>query len=130
MKIKIILPFEILLEKSDITRLNVETTEGSIGFLPNRLDCIAFLVPGIIVYQAIGEKERYVATHQGILVKEGSLISISVRNGIMGDDLVRLQDIANKEFAKRESEEEGFTSTLRKLESIFLHRVIEEAHRG
>jgi len=130
MILKVVLPFEILLEKKGVTRLVVETTRGSMGFLPLRLDCVAFLVPGIIVYEAEGEIESYVAADQGILVKTGELATVSIRHGILGTDLGELQKKAKEGFLKRESSEQEIIRTFGKLESTLLHKVIEEVHRG
>jgi F-type H+-transporting ATPase subunit epsilon len=127
--LKVVLPFEILLEQKGVTRLVVETTHGSIGVLPLRLDCVAFLVPGIVVYEVDGE-ERYVAVAEGILVKTGSLLTLSVRHGITGVDVKELQNRARESFLKREKGEKETIKTLKKLESVIFHRAIEEVHRG
>lgn len=130
MDLKIVLPFEILLEKKDVTRLVVETTQGSQGFLPLRLDCVAFLVPSIMSYQAKGEEEKYVALDVGILVKAGQNVTLSVRNGILGTDVEKLHVLAKEGFLKRASSEKEVIKMLQKLESVFLKGVMEEVHRG
>jgi ATP synthase, Delta/Epsilon chain, beta-sandwich domain len=42
-----------------VTRIVAETHEGSLGLLPHRLDCVAALVPGILVYETEAEGEVY-----------------------------------------------------------------------
>ena len=46
MKLKILLPFQILIEKAGVLRVVAETHGGSFGLLPHRLDCVAALAPG------------------------------------------------------------------------------------
>jgi len=47
MHLKVLLPFQIFAEKTDVSRIVAETREGSFGLLPHRLDCVAALAPGI-----------------------------------------------------------------------------------
>ncbi|MEO8053103.1 MAG: F0F1 ATP synthase subunit epsilon, partial [Acidobacteriota bacterium] len=49
--LKILLPFQIFAEKSGVSRIVAETSEGSFGLLPHRLDCVAALTPGILIYE-------------------------------------------------------------------------------
>ena len=51
MTLKILLPFQILEERSRVSRIVAETPSGSFGLLPHRLDCVAALVPGILTFQ-------------------------------------------------------------------------------
>lgn len=48
MRLKILLPFGIFMEKQDIKRIVLETRQGAFGLLPNRLDCTGALAPGIL----------------------------------------------------------------------------------
>jgi len=128
MFLRVVLPFEILLEKENVVRLVAETTKGSMGFLPLRLDCVALLVPGILTYEAKGEEEKYVAIDEGVLVKAGSLVTVTVRHGSAGAALGQMRKEAEEEFVKREEKEKQTGQTLKKMESSFLRRFIEELH--
>ena len=55
MNLKILLPFQVFAEQTGVTRIVAETREGSFGLLPHRRDCIAALVPGILIYQTDGD---------------------------------------------------------------------------
>jgi F-type H+/Na+-transporting ATPase subunit beta len=50
-------PFRIFAEKTGVSRIVAETSAGSFGFLPHRLDCVAALAPGILIYQVGAEGE-------------------------------------------------------------------------
>jgi F-type H+-transporting ATPase subunit epsilon len=92
--LKILLPYRVFAEKQSVTRMVVETRNGSFGLLPHRLDCAATLSPGILVYQTPEEGEAYVAVDEGVLVKTGAKVVISVRNAVGGRNLGKLRAAA------------------------------------
>ena len=51
MNLKILLPFQVFDEIKNVRSIVIETSEGSYGLLPQRLDCVAALVPGIFTYE-------------------------------------------------------------------------------
>jgi F-type H+-transporting ATPase subunit epsilon len=51
MNLKFLLPFQVFAEKTGVSRIVAETREGSFGLLPHRLDCVAALAPGILIYE-------------------------------------------------------------------------------
>jgi len=65
MSLKVLLPFQIFAEKTGVARIVAETREGSFGLLPQRLDCVAALVPGILTYEIESEGEVYLAVDEG-----------------------------------------------------------------
>ena len=87
MNLKVLLPFRIFDEKTGVARIVAETREGSFGLLPHRRDCAAALAPGILIYETETEGEVYVAVDEGVLVKTGLDVLVSVRNAIGGTDL-------------------------------------------
>ena len=98
MNLKVLLPFQIFAEKTGVSSIVAETREGSFGLLPHRLDCVAAIVPGILIYKNEAEGEVYVAVDEGILIKTGMDVLISVRNAIAGTDLGLLHEAVEKEF--------------------------------
>jgi len=128
MTLKILLPFQIFTEKTGITRIVAETRAGSYGFLPQRLDCVAPLVPGILIYENEEEGEVYVAVDEGVLVKVGLNVSVSVRNAIGGTDLRQLHEAVEKEFLDLNEREQNVRSVLAKIESGFIRRFAEFQH--
>ncbi len=122
MTLKILLPFQIFAEKTGISRIVAETRAGSYGFLPQRLDCVAPLVPGILIYENEEEGEVYVAVDEGVLVKVGPNVSVSVRNAIGGTDLRQLHESVEKEFLDLNEREQNVRSVLAKIESGFIRR--------
>jgi F-type H+-transporting ATPase subunit epsilon len=128
MNLKVLLPFQVFAEKTGVTRIIAETLEGSFGLLPHRLDCVAALVPGILIYEDEAEGEVYVAVDQGVLVKTGLDVLVSVRNAIAGTDLRRLREAVEWEFLRLDEREQRVRSVLAKMESGFIRRLAEFHH--
>ncbi len=82
MNLKILLPFQIFAEKTEVLRIVAETREGSFGILPHRLDCVAALAPGILIYKTNQDGTVYLAVDEGVLVKAGQDVLVSVRQAI------------------------------------------------
>ena len=73
--------------------------------MPHRLDCAAALAPGILTYETEAEDEVYLAVDQGVLVKAGMDVLISVRNAIGGTDLDKLHEAVKQEFLDVDEQE-------------------------
>jgi F-type H+-transporting ATPase subunit epsilon len=128
MHLKILLPFGIFAEKSGVSRIVAETREGSFGLLPHRLDCVAALAPGILTYEIEGEGEVYAAVDEGVLVKTGLDVLVSVRNAIGGTDLGQLHALVEKEFLNLDEREQSVRSLMARMESDFISRLAEFQH--
>lgn len=128
MHLKILLPFGIFVEKTEVSRIVAETSEGSFGFLPHRLDCVASLVPGILIFETQAEGEVYIAVDAGVMIKTGLDVLVSVRNAITGKDLGQLRQAVEREFLSVNEQEQNVRSALTKLESGFIRRLAEFHH--
>jgi F-type H+-transporting ATPase subunit epsilon len=102
MHLKVLLPFGIFAEKTGVSRIVAETHQGSFGLLPHRLDCVAALVPGILIYETEVEGEVYVAVDEGVVVK--------------------------REFMHLNEREQSVRSVIAKMESGFIRRLAEFHH--
>jgi F-type H+-transporting ATPase subunit epsilon len=123
MTLRILLPFQVFADKTDVSRIVAETREGSFGLLPHRLDCAAALTPGILVYETRFAGETYVAVDEGVLVKTGPNVLISVRNAIGGGDLSELRDAVEEEFLTLDESEQDLRSVLGKMEGDLIRRM-------
>jgi F-type H+-transporting ATPase subunit epsilon len=104
MHLKVLLPFGVFAEHDDVARIVVETRAGSCGLLPRRLDCVAALVPGILIYQCQAQPEVYVA--------------------VDGTDLGQLRAAMAREFLELDAQERGLRSSLAKIESGLISRLV------
>ena len=122
MNLKIILPYQIFAKKAGVSRIVAETRNGSIGLLPHRRDGVAAIAPGILIYETEAEGEVYVAVDEGVLVKTGLDVLVSVRHAIGGVDLDQLRDSVEKEFLTLSEQERSLRSVIAKMETGFLRR--------
>ncbi len=104
------------------------TLQGSFGLLPHRLDCAAALAPGILIYETEAEGEVYLAVDQGVLVKAGTDVLVSVRDAIGGTDLDQLHEAVKKKYLDVDEEEKTVRSVLAKMEGGFIRRFMEFQH--
>jgi F-type H+-transporting ATPase subunit epsilon len=118
MHLKILLPFRVFADIKNVKRIVMETSEGSFGILPQRLDCVAALVPGIFMYETDGEE--YVAIDEGVMIKAGEEIFVSVRNAIRGDSLDALRQSVETAFMQMNESEKEIRSSMAKMESGFI----------
>jgi F-type H+-transporting ATPase subunit epsilon len=125
MKLKIFLPSQVYAEKDEVMRLVVETSQGSYGILPHRLDCVAVLIPGILTFETQGEGVAYAALDVGVLVKIGADVQISVRRAVFGAELGRLRETVQREYSVLDQTEREVRQVSEKLENGFLRRVVE-----
>ena len=123
MDLKILLPFQIFADKASVSRIVAETHDGSFGLLPHRLDCVAALAPGILTYQTAADGEVFVAVDEGVLVKAGAQVLVSVRRAIGGKDLGQLRQAVEREFLTLDAHEQSIRSTIAKLETDLLRRM-------
>lgn len=123
MELHILLPFKVFLKISGVRRIVVDTNAGSYGFLPHRLDCVAALVPGILIFETKEGEEHYVAMDEGILTKKDEYVEISVRNAIAGANLGKLRDAVESEFVNLSEKERDVRKAVTKLESEFMQGI-------
>ena len=128
MHLKILLPFEIFADETGVLRMVAETRGGSFGILPRRLDCVAALAPGILTFETAAQGEVFVAVDEGILVKTGADVLVSVRRAIIGADLAQLRQAVEQEFLTLNEHEQNVRSVMAKLETGFLRRFASLQH--
>ncbi len=121
MSLKILLPFRVFAEIKNVTRIVAETSGGSFGFLPQRLDCVAAIVPGIFEYETGDKGVKYLALDEGVMIKAGLEVMVSVRNAVSGVDLGKLHESVDKEFKKLDETQKSNRAITTKLESELIY---------
>ncbi|MEO6608220.1 MAG: F0F1 ATP synthase subunit epsilon [Aestuariivirga sp.] len=123
MNLKILLPFQVFAEKTGVSRIVVQTQEGSYGLLPHRLDCVAALVPGVLIYESDADGEVFLAVDQGVLVKTGTDVLVSVRRALHGANLAQLRETVDREFLTLDAQEKSVRSVVAKMEGDLVRRM-------
>lgn len=127
MHLRVLLPFDVLVDVAEVLRVVVDTAAGSFGLLPHRRDCVAALVPGILIYEAAAG-EVFVAVDEGVLVKCGPEVLVSVRRAIAGTDLGLLRRRVEEEFLRLDATELGLRSVMDRVEARFMRRLASFDH--
>jgi F-type H+-transporting ATPase subunit epsilon len=128
MHLKILLPFGIFAEKSGVLRIVAETHDGSFGLLPHRLDCVAGIAPGILTYETKEDGTVFIAVDEGVLVKAGADVLVSVRQAVGGTDLSQLHDAVKRRFLTIDQEERNVRHAVAKMQSGLMGRLAEFQH--
>jgi len=136
MHLRVLLPFGLFADQPSVTAIVAESLEGSFGLLPRRLDCVAALVPGILSYRTRdkggasvdGESESFIAVDEGVLVKTGTEVRVTVRRALAGDDLAGLRAAVEREFRVHDEEAQEARAVMARLEMGFLRRFVGFQH--
>lgn len=130
MNLHISVPSSVVLDVGGIRRIVAESRHGFFGILPGRLDCVACLVAGVLVYETEDRQEHYVALDEGMLVKTGFDVEVSVHNATVAHELGTVLKIVTEEFETSSELEKQIRTSLAKLESNFVRRLMEFRHHG
>lgn len=128
MHLKILLPFGIFADQPGVSRIVAETRDGSFGLLPRRRDCVAALEAGILMYETKAGGEVFVAIDEGILVKAGRDVLVSVRQALGGTDLGQLRETVERDYLSVDEDAQSVRSAMARLESGFLRRFATFQH--
>ncbi len=120
MKLTVNVPDRVLYQGSDIVRIIAESPYGTYGLLSHRLDMVCPLVTGILVFECADHAERYIALEEGVLVKAGLDVTVSVRSAVIGDDLAKMRELVETEFSQLSESEENVKGILAKIEDDFV----------
>jgi F-type H+-transporting ATPase subunit epsilon len=124
MRLKILLPTKILIDE-DVVKVIAEAENGSFCLLPLHIDFVAALIPGLLSFTSIDEKEEFLALDEGILIKRGDEVLVSTRNAILGPDLGKLRKMIIKQQRELEEHEIMIQTALARLEADLVRRFIE-----
>ncbi|WP_213953415.1 F0F1 ATP synthase subunit epsilon [Variovorax sp. dw_954] len=122
MRLKVLLPFQVFADEDGVSRIVAESLGGSFGLLPHRLDCVAALVPGILIYETPAHGEVCLAVDEGILVKTGANVLVSVRRALRGAGLAQLREAVAQQFLQEDAQARSLRSAMAAVESGFLRR--------
>ena len=128
MLLKVLVPSKVVSRIPGVTRLVAESPEGSFGILEHRLDCVVALVPGILEYGTENGGTAYFAVDEGILIKTGGEVLVSVRRAIGGAELAPLHEAVEREFTALDSRDRDVRVAIAKLESSLVFRLSEFRH--
>lgn len=129
LELQVVLPTRVFMRVEDIAHMSIDTTSGSVGFLPRRLDCVCPVIPGILAYtRKSNADEEYIAVDTGILIKTGNKVSVSVHHAVASSDLAELEQIIHAEFEQLDEQEKLVRSISAGIETRLIRRFVEFSH--
>ena len=139
MTLKVLLPEKVLLSRA-VRKVVAEGGGGSFGLLPRHIDFVEPLVPGILSFveagdldaeaveteaRGAGAREVFMAVDEGVLVKCGSEVLVSVRNAVIGPELGTLEATVRDRFQRVDEFEGAMRTALAKLEAEVMRRFVD-----
>jgi len=124
MMLKILLPAEILIEL-EVKKIVAEAENGSFCLMPNHIDFVATLAPGLFTYEKAEGGQEIMAMDVGTLVKKGSEVLVSTRNAVRAPDLGKLKQVVVKQYDVLDEREKMVRSASAKLEASLIRRFVE-----
>ena len=125
MNLKILLPYKVFIDTKNVKDIVAETSAGSYGLLPHRLDFAAALVPGIFSYETETGGMQYVAVDEGVMIKAGMQVLVSARNAVGGADLGKLHELVDKEFVNIDKTEKDARMVMAKIEGGLMQHLFK-----
>ena len=129
MRLKLCLPTKTLREEK-VEKIVAEAPNGAFGILPRHIDFVAALVPGILSITLEDGQEIFFGINEGILVKRGPEVMISVPDAVRGEDLATLRRTVEQEFLELDERERTARAALARLEAGMVRRFIQLEEQG
>jgi len=126
LKLKLLIPTHVVVDK-EVTKVVAEGEHGSFCLLPQHVDFLAVLVPGLLAFEDEAGEEQFAAVDEGVLVKRGDEVLVSTRQATRGADLDELRSTVREEFATLDDRERAAQAATAKLEASFLRSYLELA---
>lgn len=126
MRLKIITPRQVVLD-TEVSQVFAQGSQGAFGLWAGDMDCLSDLVPGVLRYQAPGGPPRHVGLAAGILVKKGSLVSVTTRSAYLSDDAAEASRRLRAEMRAAEDAERLEREALAMLDAE-MQRQLRELH--
>ena len=124
MMLKILLPAEVMMER-EVKKIVAEAENGSFCLMPNHIDFVATLAPGIFSYEPTEGGQELLAMDVGTLVKKGADVLVSTRNAVKAVELGKLKQVVVEQYDALDEREKLVRSAAAKLEASLIRRFVE-----
>lgn len=132
MILKVLTPARVFLERDDVKLIVLETPAGNLGIRPRRLDGVVPVSPGILTFEIAGGKRADCAIDEGILVKTGETVLVSVRHAAESpaDRPGSLKETLRQRIEAMREHDSDIRAMLATMESRFIRRWSEGRRHG
>lgn len=114
-----------LLHRGEAVRIVARDGNGSFGVLPNHVDFATALVPSALAMTGPDGGEAIFGIDEGVMVKRGARVELSVRRAVTGADLDELRQIVRERFVEMDEQERSARAALSRLEADIVRRFAE-----
>lgn len=118
--LRVLLPTGVLVDQR-VRKVLAEAENGAFCLLPRHIDFVTALAPGILTLVQ-HDREQFVATDEGILVKCADRVTVSTFNAVLGSDLDTLRILVDERFMAQDEHERKARAALARLEAGTLKR--------
>lgn len=109
----------------EVKKIVAEAENGSFCLMPNHIDFVATLAPGIFTYEKAEGGQELLAMDVGTLVKKGSDVLVSTRNAVKATELGKLKQVVVEQYDVLDEREKLVRSASAKLEASLIRRFVE-----
>lgn len=124
MHLKLLTPAKVIVDQP-VKKVIAEATHGSFCLLPQHIDFLAVLVPGLLTYVDEVGHEHFAAVGVGVLVKQGEHVLVSSPQATVGGELEQLQAMVRETFAQQDEGQRAAQTASAKLEASFLRSYMD-----
>lgn len=124
MRLKLLTPAKAIIDQS-VKKIIAEGTHGSFCLLPQHIDFLAALVPGLLTYVDDTGREHFAAVGEGILVKQAEQVLVSSPQATVGGELEQLRALVREQFVQQDEGQRAAHAASAKLEASFLRSFME-----
>lgn len=116
----------------EIRKVSLEFLNGYYTFLPKHIDFASVLKTSIVSYCNLEGATKYIACHQGIAVKKGQNVTLSVRQAVLGNTPDELKYTILHDFKKTDEQRKELNTAMARLEIGMLRgfKQLKEADIG
>lgn len=99
MRLLITTPTAVIVDRPDVVAVRADDESGSFGILEGHADFLTALAVSIVSWRQSDGVQRFCAVRRGLLsVSGGAEVAVATRQGLVGDDLDRLETVVLDEF--------------------------------
>ena len=125
MRLLIVTPGSVVVDRSDIVAVRAEDESGEFGVLPRHADFVTALDVSVVIWRLADGSEGYCAVRGGLLTVEGGqTVSIATREAVTGVDLAQLESVVRGRLQETFEEEHEASAHAERLRIQAIRQII------
>lgn len=125
--LKVYTPSKLFLSET-INSITIQGREGNFTILPRHVDYITSFGDSIIIYKTLDKKLVYLGVNQGVLVKIGRELELSIFSGEQANSLeelkVKIKDLHDS-ISSFLNKDKNLNNSLKLMEVLMLEKILK-----